>query len=321
MAAGLNCKDEEYQVNSLICAMGDKADDILSTLGLSTEDLKKYKAVKEAFDKYFICKYSVIYERAHFNKGSQEPGESAETFITAVYKLAEHCQYGPLQDEMIRDRLHRVLEWLQEEGLTLNNVKCKFAVNKVMFLGHIVSAQGIEADPGKLKAIREMATPKDAADVKRFVGMVNYVGKFSPHIPELTQPLQDLLKTDNEWLLMGCNIRTPLPVSREKLQLGWPDLQAFRRKDQDLKEKQAFWFDNRHNRKTRQELRLGQRVWVTNTKETGTVSGSAQTPRSYNIDLPSGNLRRNRLHIRVIPETPRETRSGRIIRPPKRLNL
>lgn len=105
VAAGLDKKDQGYQVNSLVYAMGDKADDILSTLGLSTDDAVNYKAVKEAFDKYFICKYNVIYERARFNRRSQEPGESAEAFISAVYKLAEHCQYGPLQDEMIRDRL------------------------------------------------------------------------------------------------------------------------------------------------------------------------------------------------------------------------
>ena len=88
MAAGLDSKEEEYQVNSLVYAMGDKADDILGTLGLSDADSKKYKAVKEAFDKYFICKYNVIYERARFNKRSQEPSESAEAFISAVYKLA-----------------------------------------------------------------------------------------------------------------------------------------------------------------------------------------------------------------------------------------
>jgi len=97
-------------------------------------------------------------------------------------------------------RLHRVLGRLQEEGLTLCNDKCQFAVDKVMFLGHILSARGIEADPGKIKAITEMPTPKDAADVKRFVGMVNYVGKFSPRIAELTQPLRDLLKTDTDWV-------------------------------------------------------------------------------------------------------------------------
>lgn len=84
--------------------------------------------------------------------------------------------------------LHRQL---QEEGLTLNNKKCQFAVDRVMFLGHIVSAMGFEADPGKTKAVMEMPTLKDAADVKMFVGMVNYVGKFSPRIAELTQPAQD----------------------------------------------------------------------------------------------------------------------------------
>lgn len=58
-------------------------------------------------------------------------------------------------------RLHRVLLRLQEKGLTLNNDKCMFAVDKVMFLGHIFSTRYIEADPGKLKAITKMPTPKD----------------------------------------------------------------------------------------------------------------------------------------------------------------
>uniref|UniRef100_A0A3B3C9Q2 Gypsy retrotransposon integrase-like protein 1 n=1 Tax=Oryzias melastigma TaxID=30732 RepID=A0A3B3C9Q2_ORYME len=126
IAAGLDAKDERYQVNSLMYAMGDKADDILSTLGLSNDEQKKYKSVKEAFDKHFIGKQNVIYERARFNKRSQEPGESAESFIAAVYKLAENCQYGPLQDEMIRDRLvvgtqyQTLSEKLQmDSGLTL----------------------------------------------------------------------------------------------------------------------------------------------------------------------------------------------------------
>lgn len=51
-------------------------------------------------------------------------------------------------------------------------------------------------------------------------------------------------------LLMGHNIRTPLPVSQEKLQPGWPDLQAFRRRFQDLKEKPASWFNKRQNKES-----------------------------------------------------------------------
>lgn len=56
----------------------------------------------------------------------QEEGEAVDTFITALYALAEHCSYGSFHDEMIRDRIivrihNRALsEWLQlDPGLTL----------------------------------------------------------------------------------------------------------------------------------------------------------------------------------------------------------
>ena len=77
------------------------------------------------------------------------------------------------------------MERLQKEGLTLNDEKCEFAVDRVKFLGHIVSAQGLEPDPSKIKAITDMPTPTDIAGVRRYLGMVQYVGKFSPRIAEL----------------------------------------------------------------------------------------------------------------------------------------
>lgn len=96
------------------------------------------------------------------------------------------------------DRLHRVLQKFREAGLTLNE-KCQFALTEIRFLGHVINSQGIRADPGKIKAILEMPAPKDVADVRRFMGMVNFVGKFSPRLPDLTKPIRDLLKTENSW--------------------------------------------------------------------------------------------------------------------------
>lgn len=49
--------------------------------------------------------HNVIYEWAKFNKLYQEVGESAENFITTVHKLAEHCKYGVLREEIIWDRI------------------------------------------------------------------------------------------------------------------------------------------------------------------------------------------------------------------------
>ncbi len=103
--SGLNEKEGEYQVNSLIYTMGDKADDILTSLRLTAEQMEGYDSVKEAFDEHFVGVRNIIYERAKFIRRCQEAGETAEQFITDVHRLAEHCNYGVLREEMIRDRI------------------------------------------------------------------------------------------------------------------------------------------------------------------------------------------------------------------------
>ena len=104
-ASGLAEKSQEAQVNTLIYCMGDRADDILRSFKLSEEDSKSYEVVREKFERHFVKRRNVIFERAKFNSRKQEPGESVDAFITALYALAEHCNYGTLHDEMIRDRI------------------------------------------------------------------------------------------------------------------------------------------------------------------------------------------------------------------------
>ena len=104
-ASDLNKKTDEKQVNTLIYAMGDEADDILKSFHLSDGDSKKYKTVKEKFDEYFIRWRNVIYKRAKFYQRKQELQESVDSFITSLHCLAEHCSYGELYNEMIRDRI------------------------------------------------------------------------------------------------------------------------------------------------------------------------------------------------------------------------
>ena len=61
--------------------------------------------VKEKFDAHFDQRRNIIFERARFNMRRQEESESVDTFIMALYSLVEHCGYGNLHDEMIRDRI------------------------------------------------------------------------------------------------------------------------------------------------------------------------------------------------------------------------
>lgn len=60
---------------------------------------------KNGFDAYFVPKKNVIYERAMFNKRIQQPTETVDSFITALYAPSENCEYGALHDKLLRDRL------------------------------------------------------------------------------------------------------------------------------------------------------------------------------------------------------------------------
>ena len=104
-ATGMDQKSGENQVNTLVYSMGEEADDIMVSFGLTAGDAKQYELVKNRFESHFIVKRNIIFERAKFNLRSQQEGESVETFITDLHCLAEHCEFGVLKDELIRDRI------------------------------------------------------------------------------------------------------------------------------------------------------------------------------------------------------------------------
>ena len=104
-ASRLKSKESANQVNTLMYCMGDEADDILSSLGLSDNDKKSYDAVKTKLEGHFVKRRNIIYERAKFNQRRQEEGESVNSFVTSLHCLAEYCGYEGLKNEMIRDRI------------------------------------------------------------------------------------------------------------------------------------------------------------------------------------------------------------------------
>ena len=69
-------------------------------------------------------------------------------------------------------RLFAVLQQIQKAGITLNTDKCEFWCDKLTFLGHIVSKQGISPDPAKIIAIEEMDPPTNVTEVRRFLGIL-----------------------------------------------------------------------------------------------------------------------------------------------------
>ena len=93
--------------------------------------------------------------------------------------------HGPNQP-VHNQRLFKVLEKLEKEGITLNPEKCVFSKTRVTFLGNVIDQDGIQADPEKLEAIESMKAPTDRTELRRFLGMVNQMGKFSSSLAEIS---------------------------------------------------------------------------------------------------------------------------------------
>ena len=95
--------------------------------------------------------------------------------------------------------LAAVLDRLEAAGIRLKREKCSFMIPKVEYLGHSISAEGIHPIPEKVRAVLEAPPPTDISQLRSFLGMINYYGKFLPNLATLLRPLYDLLHTSKTW--------------------------------------------------------------------------------------------------------------------------
>lgn len=70
---------------------------------------------------------------------------------------------------------------------------------KVKFLGQILDGSGVQPDPDKVEAIQAMKAPTNITEVRRFLGMINQLSKFTPNLAQMPKPLRDLLCKKNQW--------------------------------------------------------------------------------------------------------------------------
>ena len=96
-------------------------------------------------------------------------------------------------------KLRALLERCQNRGMVLNQDKLKLRVKRVKFMGHVLTANGLEPDPDKVKAIKEMPRPQNVEDAQRLNGFVNYLAKFLPHLAETMEPIRRLTRKDIRW--------------------------------------------------------------------------------------------------------------------------
>lgn len=97
------------------------------------------------------------------------------------------------------EKLRLLMNRCREKKIKLNKQKLKFTQKEMSSMGHLVTANGLKPDPDKVKAVQEMPSPTDVSRVQHFLGFLNYLSKFLPHLSELCEPLRQLTKKDVEW--------------------------------------------------------------------------------------------------------------------------
>ena len=102
-------------------------------------------------------------------------------------------------DEEHLKNLSEVLQRLQNHGVRLKLDKCRFMEDSVEYLGHQVDSKGLHTTDSKLKAIVDAPPPRNAQELRAFLGLLNYYGRFIPNRASLTQPLNSLLCKDAHW--------------------------------------------------------------------------------------------------------------------------
>jgi transposase InsO family protein len=90
--------------------------------------------------------------------------------------------------------LTAVMKRCREKNVKLNPDKCIVSCTQIPFFGQLIGAQGSKPDPKKIDGIKKMNRPQDRTQLKSFLGMVNYLSKFSGNLAVLCKPIRELDK-------------------------------------------------------------------------------------------------------------------------------
>ena len=113
-------------------------------------------------------------------------------FKSVLVYLDDIMIYSKTFEEHLQ-QVDRVLELIIKAGLKLRPDKCEFLKSEIKYLGHTISAEGIQANNEKIKAIVDWETPKTVENLRSFLGLASYFRKFVKDFSIIAGPLHDLI--------------------------------------------------------------------------------------------------------------------------------
>ena len=112
---------------------------------------------------------------------------------TLLVYIDDILVFSPTFEDHVRD-VNNVLDRLLEANITLKPSKCNVFQKELLYLGHLVSADGIRPDPKKIQAILEMPEPVDVTTVRSFIGCCSFYRSYINTFSQLCHPLYELTK-------------------------------------------------------------------------------------------------------------------------------
>ena len=144
------------------------------------------------------------YTRLPFGVAST-PAIFQRTIENILQDIKHVCVYlddilvtGTTEEEHLHN-LDQVLSKLENAGICLKRNKCAFMLPTLEYLGHRISAQGLQPTQKKIQAIHNAPAPTNVRQLKSYLGLLNYYCKFLPNSSCTLVPLYRLLQNHTKW--------------------------------------------------------------------------------------------------------------------------
>lgn len=107
---------------------------------------------------------------------------------------------GANDRQEMSEKLEKVFQILESRNVKVNERKCELMRTEIVFLGHLVSWDGIRPAPGRVDTIRKAEAPKNVKELQSYLGLLNYSMKFIPNLSKFLQIFHVLLEKDRKYV-------------------------------------------------------------------------------------------------------------------------
>jgi hypothetical protein len=136
-----------------------------------------------------LCNSPPIHQRRVMTVLRNHIGKICHVYMDDIVVWSQN-----LEEHALHVRI--ILQTLQDAGLYVNKKKTNLFRNEISFLGHIISQDGIQADPAKVQKIVDWPIPRSLKEVQQFLGLVKYLNAFLPHLAIQSSILSRLTHKD-----------------------------------------------------------------------------------------------------------------------------